>query len=486
MGHENKLLLKHGVLTKGNGDRRAVLDFEVGIIYAYHDASNILGEFVKGLGWVIRKTPHYYASGWGNASTGDSMGHHLIENALGLVRAVGGRAFQTNTEQFLTQKETRKLNRIIAKHNRNAKRQNKAADALGCIGVKVDTTERIKPLKIEPTRHHDHETGTVKGLDPIETARKYQTAVKVFTERAGRKVKVDSYCIDRDLITQQNKDANGQGIATRVVAFRDSTGQVFMNSEVIALTSFERTFMGSQSLIQAEVRKVAKFSIPFNVLAAADLKLSETRVLEQGPESTHTVKRGPYDRQTEERHFTGALLLENAGRKFLMDIDRREIEHDIFNAFFVEVDARCTSIAECYESMKPQSVKDAEAQGLEVKRQGEWFFIETDKTITVPKDDVLDWDREQERTRVILRHEIKHGKGRPNTVYKPVGFEGLDGYVCGTVEHSGREHATLDLGSTIQTTTSPEGTKTEFKTFRLWTLAGNTTVSNFTITGDID
>ena len=233
--------------------------------------------------------------------------------------------------------------------------------------------------------------------------------------------------------------------------------------------------MGGQSLIQAEVRKLSKYNIPFNILESAGLKLSETIVMEQGPEEDFQLR-------NEVRHFTGALLLSNADRVFLMDIDRQEIKHQIFNAFFVEVSAHVKSISQAYESMKPQAVLDAEKAGTEVLRQGEWFFIATGKTLKVRSEKVLRWDRTTEERQVVLRHDISHGKGRPNSLYKPVGFGDLDQYVCGTVEHSGREHKPLDLGQEEETS-SGNG---DFTTFKLWTVVGNTTVSNFTIKGDID
>jgi hypothetical protein len=464
----NKIMLKDQVLSKGGGARRVILDYTAGLIYSYLNPGHIVGVYESGKGWITLKSPAYHQGGWGNPSTGDADGYHTIENARSLVRAIQGKLFEVNLREFTSQSELDKLNKEIAESNRLIEARSKIAGKLG----RNYNDDRIYPLesvKVESLRGN---AVSPKGRDVIKIAETYNGAVKVFTERTGREVKVDSYTISADHITQGNT----------VVAFRDAAGQVFMNSQVLGLSNFEREFMGSQSLIQSEVRKVAKYNIPFNVLAAAGLKLSETRVIETGPEETFSIITQRYGAPLEERHFTGALLLENDGRKFFMDVDREEIKHKLFNVFFVEVDSKVKSISEAYESMKPQEVRDAERSGTEVQRQGEWFFIKTDKTLKVLSENVIEWDRSREKNQVVLKHLVSHGKGRPNSLYKPVGFGDLDQYVCGTVRHSGREHRDLDLGQD-EVTSSGNG---DYTTFTLWRLIPNTTVANFTIEGDVD
>jgi hypothetical protein len=489
MGNSNKLMLNKGILTSGNGNRRVVLDFESCLIYQYQDPANVLAYYASGKGWVIRQRPSYHAGGWGRGGSGDAEGHYQISNAQSLLNAINARSFELNSQAFLTPKEMRELNQAIAKQNALAKLQNALAKRLGQRNVETEQVSKVKRFEYKQLNKGQ----STKGMDPIKTAKAYENAVLVFTDRKGSALKIDSYNISKDLVTQDFTqvnwtDSGGRETTTgkRVVAFRDSAGQVFINSEVLELTTFEKNFMGSQSMVQAKIRDIAKFSIPFNVLASANLTLSETKVLEQGPESTHQIRTNQYRSETVERHFTGALLLENAGRKFLMDIDRNEIQHQIFNAFFVEVTKDVTSIAGAYESMKPQSVRDAELAGTTVKRQGEWFFIKTDKTVTVPESRVKRWepsaDELAKNPQYVIQKAVAHGKGRPNNLWMPVGFEGLEGLVCGTVTHQGREHKDLDLGSR-----KVEGNQNDsMVTYDLWTLVPNTTVGNFTITGDID
>lgn len=464
---KNKLMLKDGVLSKGGGVRRVILCYDSGLCYQYSNPENVTAIFQPGMGWIVRERPRYYAGGWGNAGTGDADGHYLIINTQELIDSIGAARYSINQTKFLTNQELKEINAGIAKNNKLIQELNKIAKKLG--RHENEDLAKFESMKTSQDTFSD----SPKGVDAIAIAKQYDVALKTFLDGKGRPSKIDAYSISKNLVVQSDKNQK------TTVAFRDGSGQVFMNSQVLKISKFEESFMGGQSLIQKSIRGIAKYSIPFNVLESADLKFSETKVLEQGPESTHTAKVNNWESKTVERHFTGALLLENAGRKFLMDIDRVEIEHQIFNAFFVEVSSSVKSIAEAYESMKPQVVRDAEAKGIEVKRQGEWFFIATDKTVTLEDNHIQTW-KNSDLEKQVHGFDVAHGKGRPNRLFKPVGFGDLDQLVCGTVTHSGREHAPLDLG---QQSSGKDG---ELITLKLWELVGNTTVSNFTITGDVD
>ena len=461
---KNKILSKQGVITLGSGQNRVVIDRDACLGYAYHNPEKVLAVFEPYKGWIVTKKPYYHTGGWGNPSRGDAEGYYQGSNIRELLRALDATVLELNSEDFFTNKQARELNKVISKHNALVKKQNDLVRNVTNRNIQVETLSKISKFKLDVIN-----TGkSLKGLDAIKTSKTFTNALETFIKGSGKPVKVDSYTIKPNLVTQDGK----------TVAFRDVQGQVFMNSELLKVSSFESKFLGGQSLIQQNIRKISKFNIPFNVLDSAGLKLSETKVLEQGPESDHEIRTSQYnDKQTQTRHFTGALLLENSGRKFLMDIDRNEIKYGIFNAFFVEVDKSATTIEQAYDTMKPLIVKTAEKSGLKVERQGEWFFIPTNETLTIHEDNVLSWDREG-KDKVFLRHNISHGKGRPNSLYKPVGFGALDSLVGGVVTHSGREHKDLDLGSTQNTDKTT--------TYKLWQVVPNTTVGNFTITGDID
>ena len=91
------------------------------------------------------------------------------------------------------------------------------------------------------------------------------------------------------------------------------------------------------------------------------------------------------------------------------------------------------------ENLKPQSVKDAEQKGLKVLRQGEWFFIPVEGEFDAKKRVATSWDK-----RTFEPLVLRAGRNRPNNVSKHALVNGVE-HVTGLVEHSGREHASLEL-----------------------------------------
>jgi hypothetical protein len=165
------------------------------------------------------------------------------------------------------------------------------------------------------------------------------------------------------------------------------------------------------------------------------------------------------------QHFAGARLFKIDTRVFLLDVDRNELQHGLINPFLVELqDTTVKTINEAYESLKPQVVKDAELNKSEVLRQGEWFFIPVDST-----EKQLELDRLNEEIKKENRHFtgiLRAGNNRPNRVTDMVTIDGIH-FVQGTVSHTGREHEDLELG-------------------RWHRAIPNTSVTSWTITGDLD
>lgn len=479
-----KIDQKLGIIFCGSGSRRAALDFTSGIIFAAKNPGVTLATFERD-GWLMPSQPKYSRGGWGRSGSGDADGNALWENALMLLKACRARVNGVNISALTALDELERMQKLSAKMallESEAKKHGLTKDLQIDFKYSGDRLQKYS-LAGKINRYSGYRSHGMRGENPLELVARLEKAVGVFIEGRGKPVRVGEYRVEPKLVTQ-----NGV-----TVALRDEAGNVVMNSQVLALTAFEWTFLGGESLVQNAIKKIAKYSIPFNVLASAGLRLNETKIVENGPEETFTI-------DGESRHFTGALLLENAGRRFLMDVDRIEIGHGIFNAFFVEVTPQVTSIAEAYESMKPQEVKDAESAGVKVLRQGEWFFIPTAKTVTVPRGSIKSWmpqGRElEESPQGVTRKSISHGKGRPNALFTPFGFGELDELVCGFVSHTGREHKTLSLGvytedakdvleGTMQRTWG-ENTPDDKITFDLWRVIGNTTVSNFTIQGAVD
>lgn len=86
-----------------------------------------------------------------------------------------------------------------------------------------------------------------------------------------------------------------------------------------------------------------------------------------------------------DRHFVGAMILKLGKKYYLFDVDRQELKHYRFNPFLTELPKKATTLKEAYELLEPEEVKKAKKQGKDVKRQGEWFFIPTNKEFEEPE-----------------------------------------------------------------------------------------------------
>jgi hypothetical protein len=206
--------------------------------------------------------------------------------------------------------------------------------------------------------------------------------------------------------------------------------------------------------------------LPFTAFNQAGLKVTATRIIDQGGAETvkrHTKTDKKKGKIFENVHFTGATLFQNGTSYFLFDIDRLEIEHGVFNPFIVELPRAVKTIVEAYDSLIPLAVRTAQAEGVEVKRQGEHFFIKVSdatkyKADKTPRDNDS-WNDGYVEGRMSAQGNRDHVATR---------FNAKTGFVSGFVKHQGREHLDTDLTS------------------GWWRPVPNTAVKAFTISGDID
>ena len=197
--------------------------------------------------------------------------------------------------------------------------------------------------------------------------------------------------------------------------------------------------------------------------------MTQTRILDQG--EAETVKREVRKDKKgnavfQDVHYTGASLFQNGTSYFLFDIDRVEIEHGIFNPFIVELPRAVNTIDEAYDSLIPLAVRTAQAEGREVLRQGEHFFIR----IAESSDYKADLARVRDSGSIDKNNRFKTARlsAQGNRDHEASRFNEKSGLVSGFVKHWGREHMDLDL------------------TLGWYRPIPNTAVKAFTITGDID
>ncbi len=289
----------------------------------------------------------------------------------------------------------------------------------------------------------------------------------------GKYVAVKNALVYRTILTSRN--GTEQELGQNVIALkleRKNETLFIGNSSILPLIGRGVSF-GRESLnrgvteVQTRLSRYVRM-IPFSVFTEAGLDLTKIEILDRGPEITVTrtetrwdSAKGEHVKNDVDVHFTGASLFSIQGKTFLFDIDRREIKHKIFNAFLVELKVNALTIAGAYEGLKPVEVVEAERKGLEVKRQGEWFFIPVKKTFKPVMRGRRDGSKSEP-----MPLDLQAGENRPNKAALHAVSDG-ETFVSGKVEHSGREHAALILKGWFRA-------------------VPNTSVQSFTLTGDVD
>lgn len=144
-------------------------------------------------------------------------------------------------------------------------------------------------------------------------------------------------------------------------------------------------FLAEQLRPQVAAEKAGAIPVPFeNVVAksgGAGLDLSKLQIVNwAGAEDMviPPVKRGKQWKGkffVIKRHFAGALVLKVEDKYFLFDTDREELSHCGFNPFFTQLPGPASTIEEAYDLLLPEEARQARAAGVEVLRQGEFFFI---------------------------------------------------------------------------------------------------------------
>ncbi len=204
---------------------------------------------------------------------------------------------------------------------------------------------------------------------------------------------------------------------TEILAVRLRSGKVISNSGVLTVARAEPMAYGvprtaPEAPSQQLCIELGSLPVPFGALHEAGVSLPEDfsepipQAFEvadwKGPETVTIDHRhqansvcdlcGTWQTRAsfrqEERHYTGADLVVQSTKHFLFDLDRGELCHGRWNPFIclLEKGIRARTVEEAYDSLMPSAVRDAKAAGLDVQRQGEWFFI-PDETFQPPRID---------------------------------------------------------------------------------------------------
>jgi hypothetical protein len=192
------------------------------------------------------------------------------------------------------------------------------------------------------------------------------------------------------LFHSQGADGETRAKAANVICVRSATGNpvpIFNASAVTYGNSGD-----AQKNPQAWAEQYGAVPVPFETIkSGAKLNLYRAEVLEWAgaerlliPPVSHYRYRGYGDMEFNiiNRHFAGAVLLKVEDEYFLFDCDREELHYHNFNPFFTQLPRAVTTIAAAYDSLMPKAVREAQDAGVDVIRQGEFFFVK------VPDDEV--------------------------------------------------------------------------------------------------
>lgn len=316
------------------------------------------------------------------------------------------------------------------------------------------------------------------------------------------------------------------------IAYRLPTGEVLLNGNrlkyvgrVFAWGNEARWATGNnQTKIQRYLEQLGAISLPFTLFDESDLDVRDFQWVHRPVGETITVKqeRGYQNFVEVQRHFSGACVFKIGEKYYLFDVDRKELEENkIFNAFIVELPEPVGNVIEAYEALMPREVNDAIEAGIDVQRQGEFFFIKVGdenpvsvlltpgeiETLRFPpsrygfgiphatrgnyafvRDDVDPYPEgsvlsplQEEFQRAAVEYERVRKKydgsvsragtldsaiSSSHSVEKSVS-DGTNSYVSGTVKQSRREHGDLTLSGWYK-------------------VVPNRSVKSFTIRGEID
>lgn len=171
----------------------------------------------------------------------------------------------------------------------------------------------------------------------------------------------------------------------------------------------------------------------------------EVVVPSQGEEWKDVTERDKYGRKvTRQVHTLGDSVVRVKDRFYLSAVDETGVGAGMY--FFAELvtDRPPASLGEALNALKPKIVQDAEAGGVHVRRQGEWFFMPTKLMTSQLLADV-------ERGIAVYRQEHVLGRDGHHKLEEAVIYRAGEPkgevYARGVMRHTGEEHENLDLGN---------------------------------------
>lgn len=177
------------------------------------------------------------------------------------------------------------------------------------------------------------------------------------------------------------------------MAERMRDGSYIVNGDTYSITTSKH-----QSRLRDALRGERYVIVPFSALETMLHTISRSHsgiatdrnlvILDTQPEREIEVIRTYYEdgeKKTKvvKQHLLGSSLFQFLGRKFISGLDETGINP--WRSYFLTLmhpdrEEGVETVKDALQALKPDAVLFAENQGLEVLRQGEWFFIRTELT----------------------------------------------------------------------------------------------------------
>ena len=227
-------------------------------------------------------------------------------------------------------------------------------------------------------------------------------------------------------------------------------GEFILNGDVWGSTTSGHQ---SETRFYAKQLRARFVEIPYSVLETAEIPVRVLKIvaLQEAKTRIRKVKDPATGEVREvEEHLLGASLVRFLRSYYLSSTDKGA--HWGFGYFLTELPIKVKNVAQAFAVLKPETVKKAERNKKDVKRQGEWFFIPFGNTRKLKK--FLNKERlffepsllalmEKQR---LLPLVSANGRDPHHCVRDCV--EGLyhELFVRGTVRHTQNEHKRINLG----------------------------------------
>jgi len=271
--------------------------------------------------------------------------------------------------------------------------------------------------------------------------------IKAYFEgkRTGRFREMRSYC---NLL--MGKDTLYSFGTHFPLAVETENGEYILNGDV---------YSGTTSGHQSEVRFLAKqfhkrfVEIPQSVLDTAEIPVRELKIIALQEAKTRIRKvKDPATGEIKEvqEHLLGASLVRFLRSLYLSSTDKGA--HWGFGYFLTELPIKVKNVAQAFAVLKPETVKRAERNKKDVKRQGEWFFIpfgNTRKLMKFLRKEMLFFEpslRTRMEKQKLLPLVSANGRDPHHRVRDCVEALYRRLFVRGTVRHTQNEHRMINLG----------------------------------------